>query len=150
MTARGNRLQLPLQDGALDASCTLIAQDCSDLNSEVRQNSFLLTGGKSAQACMPSCQMLLTTTSALLCAAPVMANMRTGIFSLFVTRRQCSGAVVSTMLVLQFVANMGLSGVEPGSPGDVVFIRAVKDDKKSAGTSMQTEVSNTAMQCPLT
>ena len=46
MTARGNRLQLLLQDGALDASCTLIAQDCSDLNSEVRQNSFLLTGGQ--------------------------------------------------------------------------------------------------------
>ena len=36
VTARGNRLQLPLQDGALDASCTLIAQDCSALNSEVR------------------------------------------------------------------------------------------------------------------
>ena len=37
VTARGNRLQLPLQDGALDASCTLIAQDCSALNSEVRR-----------------------------------------------------------------------------------------------------------------
>jgi hypothetical protein len=35
VTARGNRLQLPLQEGALDASCTLIVQDCSDLNSEV-------------------------------------------------------------------------------------------------------------------
>ena len=35
VTARGNRLQLPLQDGALDASCTLIAQDCSALDSEV-------------------------------------------------------------------------------------------------------------------
>lgn len=36
VTARGNRLQLPLQDGALDASCTLIVLDSSDLNSDVR------------------------------------------------------------------------------------------------------------------
>ncbi|CAL8465746.1 g5282 [Coccomyxa elongata] len=34
VTARGNRLQLPLQDGALDASCTLIVLDSSDLNSD--------------------------------------------------------------------------------------------------------------------
>lgn len=39
VTARGNRLQLPLQDGALDANCTLIAQDCSALNSEVRSST---------------------------------------------------------------------------------------------------------------
>ncbi|KAK9918166.1 hypothetical protein WJX75_001865 [Coccomyxa subellipsoidea] len=34
VTARGNRLQLPLQDGALDASCTLRVLDSSDLNSD--------------------------------------------------------------------------------------------------------------------
>ncbi len=40
VTARGNRLQLPLQDGALDASCTLIVLDSSDLNSDVCAASF--------------------------------------------------------------------------------------------------------------
>ena len=94
-------------------------------------------------------QMLLTRTPALLCTAPLMAVISTGIVSLFVTRRQCSCAVVLTMLVLQFVASVGLSGVEPGSPGDVVFIRAGKDDKRSASTGMQTEVNSTAIQCPL-
>ena len=54
--------------------------------------------------------------------------------------------MVLTMLILQFVASVRLSGVEPGSPGDVVFIRAVKDDKRSARTGMQTEVNSTAIQ----
>ncbi|CAK0732781.1 hypothetical protein CVIRNUC_000181 [Coccomyxa viridis] len=72
VTARGNRLQLPLQDGALDANCTLIAQDCSALNSEV-------------------------------------------------------------------VANLGISGVQAGASGDLVFLRAVKEDMRNSGVGMQTE-----------
>lgn len=36
VTARGNRLQLPLQNGALDACITLNVLDSSALNSEVR------------------------------------------------------------------------------------------------------------------
>ncbi len=36
VTARGNRLQLPLQSGALDACITLNVLDSSALNSEVR------------------------------------------------------------------------------------------------------------------
>ncbi|CAL5224069.1 g6694 [Coccomyxa viridis] len=75
VTARGNRLQLPLQDGALDASCTLIAQDCSALNSEI-------------------------------------------------------------------VATLGLTGVPPGDAGDVVFIRAVRDDQRHGGVGLQTEAKS--------
>lgn len=37
---------------------------------------------------------------------------------------------------------MGLTGVAPGNAGEVVFIRAVRDDK-SGGVGMQTEVSST-------
>ena len=42
---------------------------------------------------------------------------------------------------LQVVANLGISGVQPGAAGDLVFVRAVKEDMRNAGVGMQTEVS---------
>jgi len=48
------------------------------------------------------------------------------------------------VLILQFVGNVGLTGVT-GNAGDSVFIRAVRDDKKSGGVGLQTEVSRTCL-----
>ena len=44
------------------------------------------------------------------------------------------------VLDLQLVATLGLTGVAPGDAGDVVFIRAVRDDPRHAGVGLQTEV----------
>ena len=44
------------------------------------------------------------------------------------------------LLDLQLVATLGLTGVQPGDAGDVVFIRAVRDDPRHAGIGLQTEV----------
>lgn len=55
VTARGNRLQLPLQDGALDASCTLIVLDSSDLNSDVSVPFFCCAESLRAFQFMEQC-----------------------------------------------------------------------------------------------
>ena len=44
------------------------------------------------------------------------------------------------LLALQIVATLGLTGVPPGDAGDVVFIRAVRDDQRHGGVGLQTEV----------
>ena len=35
----------------------------------------------------------------------------------------------------------GICGVQAGAAGDLVFVRAVKEDMRNAGVGMQTEVS---------
>ena len=65
VTARGNRLQLPLQDGALDANCTLIAQDCSALNSEVRNLTVYSAVASQRERCLTQ-QVSCITSEALL------------------------------------------------------------------------------------
>ena len=51
-------------------------------------------------------------------------------------------------LSLQVVANLGISGVKAGAAGDLVFVRAVKEDMRNSGVGMQTEVRRVVL--PLT
>ena len=66
VTARGNRLQLPLQDGALDANCTLIAQDCSALNSEVRTLTVHSAVASQRELCLTPQASCITSEALLL------------------------------------------------------------------------------------
>ena len=50
------------------------------------------------------------------------------------------GEVDDSKLSLQVVANLGISGVQAGAAGDLVFVRAVKEDMRNSGVGMQTEV----------
>ena len=58
------------------------------------------------------------------------------------------GQVDDSQLSLQVVANLGISGVQAGASGDLVFLRAVKEDMRNSGVGMQTEVSRVVL--PLT
>lgn len=58
------------------------------------------------------------------------------------------GEIDDSKLSLQVVANLGISGVQAGASGDLVFVRAVKEDMRNSGVGMQTEVRRVVL--PLT
>ena len=138
VTARGNRLQLPLQDGALDANCTLIAQDCSALNSEVchrhlpRTQGFVTFRSSNCQSAF----MWLVTALHLLAMGSCCGGLSHHCCPAHHRRQDRKVA----LLAVQIVASLGLTGVTPGDAGDVVFIRAVRDDQRHGGVGLQTEV----------